>query len=402
MKGHIVTGLDIGTSSIKFLVASKREEGDFEVLSKMQKPSSGIRRDVVVNPEEVSRILQNSVFEIKDEIGKKIDSVYVNIGGSHLFCAPSHGTISVSRADQKISEEDISRVLQAAQTFSLPSNKEIFEAIPKDFIIDGQEGIKEPIGLQGVRLEAEVMALGGFAPYIKNLAQAVLNADLQILDMISSPQAAAKSVLTPRQKELGVALLDIGAGNSSLAVYSESDLVYLAVLPIGSANITNDIAVGLKIDVDVAERIKVEYGTCLLKGGNKKEKIEADDESITFSQKQLAGIIGPRILEIFREVNKEIRKIGLEKKLPGGVVLTGGGAKIPGMVELAKKEFHLPCKIGKPKGFSGMEEDPALATVCGLVLSGFELEEGGEGGGGLSFGRGIGSKIKNLFKSFIP
>ena len=415
-KGHIITGLDIGSGTIKILVAKKNKEG-IEAISQIEEKSLGIRRGVVVDLEGVSNIFKTAFSRLREETGQKIDGVYVNVGGSHLFSTPSHGIISVSRADQKISEEDVNRVLQAAQTFSLPSNKEIFDAFPKEFVVDGQGGIKEVLGLQGVRLEVEILALGGFAPYLKNLTQTILNSDLQILDMIPSPIAAARAVLTPRQKELGVAVLDIGAGTSNLAVFEEGDLIHLAILPIGSNNITNDIALGLKTDIDVAERIKIEYGNCLFKGPNKREKIEIGEDSnppstlpsaswrmgpsepLIFFRKQLVEIIEARVSEIFREVNKELKKIGKEKLLPAGLVLTGGGAKLPKMVELAKKEFKLPAKLGKPKGILELD-DPSLATVCGLVLEGADLEE--EKRTGLEFGKGIGSKIKRIFKIFIP
>jgi len=402
-KKYIITGLDIGTGSIKILVANKESEGEkFEVISQMRENSSGIRRGVVVNVEEVSNILASFLSQIKEETGVKINSVYVNVDGSHLFSLPSRGTIAVSRADQKISEEDIQRVLQAAQTFSLPSNKEIFDAFPREFIIDGERGIKEALGLQGVRLEAEVLVLGGFSPYLKNLTQAILDSELQILDMVPSPIAAARAVLTEKQKELGVAVLDIGAGTSGLAVFEEGDLIHLAVLPIGSVNITNDIAIGLKVDTEVAERIKIEYGSCFFKG-DKREKIKiGEEEPLVFSRRALTEIIEARVSEIFGEINKELKKISRAGLLPAGVVLTGGGALLPQMVELAKKELKLPCRIGKPKGLLDLEEDPSFSTVWGLVLGGADLEEKrGESGLG-TFGKGIGSKIKKIFKIFIP
>lgn len=404
-KPYIISGLDIGTDTIKLLVIAKKpEEEQLEVVSQIQGNAVGIRKGVVIDIEGISNILANLLERLKVENNKKIDSVYLNVNGSHLFSTLSHGTVAVSRADQKISEEDIQRVLQAAQTFSLPSNKEIFNAFPREFIIDGEKGIKEALGLQGVRLESEVLVLGGFAPYLKNLTQAVLNADLQILDMIPSPIAAARATLTPRQKELGVAILDIGAGTSGLAIFEEGDLIHLVILPVGSANITNDIAIGLKTDIEIAERIKIEFGSCVFKGSNKREKIEVEgEEPLVFTQKMLEKIIAARVSEIFDQCQKELKKIGKQGLLPAGIVLTGGGAKLPKIIELAKKELKLPCRIGKPQGFSGISEDPSLSTVCGLVLGGADLEE--DGSAGASFpviGKGVGSKIKKIFKIFIP
>jgi cell division protein FtsA len=398
-RSSIICGLDIGSQNIKTLVAKREAEG-LTILNYQEIPSSGVRKGVVIYPEGVSQILRENFSKISQE-NQKIDSLYLNISGAHLFSAPSRGSIAVSRADQKISEEDINRVLSAAQTFSLPSLKEIFDVVPREFIVDGEKGIKEPLGLKGVRLEAEVLTLGGFSPYLKNLTQAVLDSGLQILDRTPSAVASGRACLTEKQKELGVAILDIGAGTSDLAVFEEGDLIHLAVLPIGSANITNDIAIGLKTDIEIAERIKIEFGSCLLKNGQKKEKIELEDQdTLIFSPKELTNIVRARISEVFREINKELKKISKEKFLPAGIVLTGGGAKLPGIVELAKKEFRLPTRLGRPKGIAELENDPSLATVCGLVLLGQDLE--GETGRPSFSASGIGSKLKKIFKIFIP
>ena len=403
-RAHLIIGLDIGTSAIKTLVAQKSSNTELEVISQVQEPAAGTRKGVVIDTEVVSNILENILERVKTETGARINSVYLNVGGSHIFSTSSRGLVSVSRADQKISEEDVNRVLQAAQTFSLPSNKEIFDVLPREFIVDGEKGIKEALGMQGVRLEAEVLVLGGFSPYLKNLTQAVLNSDLQILDMIPSPISSARACLSPRQKELGVAILDIGAGTSGLAVFEEGDLIHLAIFPIGSGNITNDIAIGLKTDIDVAERIKIEHGSCLLgptRAARKKEKIETGElEPLVFSQKQLVNIIEARVSEIFGEVNKELKKISREKLLPAGVVLTGGGAMLPKIVELAKKELKLPCRLGKPQGFLDFEKDPRLATVCGLVLERADLET--ERSASMLRRTNLLSKLKRIFKVFIP
>lgn len=406
-KPNIITGLDIGTSAIKVLVAGqKKDTSDFEVLYQAKEPSFGVRKGVVVDVEKISRIIQVIFNKIRTETGFKIDSVYTNISGSHILATSSRGLVSVSRADQRVSEEDVERVLQAAQTFSMPSNKEVLEVFPREYIVDGENGIKEPVGMQGVRLEAEVLALSGFSPYKNNLVQAILNSGLQILDIIPSPLASASAVLSQRQKELGVGLLDIGAGTSELAVFEEGNLVHLAIIPIGSSNITNDIAIGLKTDIDTAEAIKIERGCCIFKGNDKKEKIQMEDEEVlSFSQKNLTKIIEPRVSEIFDEVQKELKKISKQGMLPSGIVLTGGGAKLSKIAELAKKEFRLPCRLGKPPVFSGLEEELAFSTVCGLILRGI-VPDGHEpwhaGKKSFVLGKRIGEKIKKIFKIFIP
>jgi len=258
------------------------------------------------------------------------------------------------------------------------------------------------LGLQGIRLEVEVLALGGFSPYLKNLTNSVLAADLQILDMIPSPIAEARAVLTPKQKEIGAAVLNIGAGTSGLAVFEEGKLMHMAILPIGSSNITNDIAIGLKTDIEIAERIKIEYGLCSFNGKDLRIKTEIGEEApLVISQKFLAKIIEARVLEIFSEITKELKNISREKALPGGIVLTGGGVKLPRIIDLAKREFKLPCKIGSPKGFAELKEDPIFADVCGLVLSGADLEKE-EGGRSIFPDIKIGKTIKKLFRIFIP
>lgn len=408
-RAYFITGLDIGTSSIKGLVALKRVNSpDLEIISQTEVPSFGIRRGAVVNTDDASKSIVKAITKIQESSRGKIDNAYVNIGGSHIFVTSSRGSVAVSRADQKISQEDIERVLQSAQAISLPPNKEILDIFPKEFIIDGEGGIKDVLGMQGIRLEVEILAVCTFSLYFKNLTTAVLNSGIQILDITPSPIAAARSVLTPQQKELGVALVDIGAGTTGLSVYEEGDLIHTAIFPLGSAHITNDIAIGLRTETDIAEKIKREFGSCFQKSAKKVEKIELPDQSsLSFSYRQLSKIIEARISEIFEQVNKELKKVSRQGVLPAGVVLTGGGTKLPGIVEFAKRELKLPVRIGFPRGFVGLEENQSLATVCGLVLGGTNLEGEAkkglmEGGWTSSFKDGVGSKIKRFFRIFIP
>lgn len=405
-KNRIITGLDIGTNAIKVLVVQKKGK-ELEVLAQSQIPSFGVRKGAVVNIDEVSKNIQALLSEAEKLSRKRIKSVFINISGSHLYVIPSHGIISVSRADQKISQEDIERVLQAARAVNIPSNEEVLDVFPREFIIDDQKGIKEPLGLSGIRLEAKVLLLCVFSPYFINLTQSVLNAKVQIDDIIPSPLAAALAVLTPQQKELGVILIDIGAATTSLAVYEEGDLIHFAVFPIGSCHITNDIAIGLKTEIGIAENIKKEHGSCFW-GKSKKQSsyqsqksIEVFDKSspLVFSKKTLIGIIEPRVSEILDLINKELKKIGRQQLLPGGVVLTGGGAKLSGIRELVKQELKLPCEIGVPSGVLGLEDDPSLATVCGLVLEGADAIEAGSEAGFLKW---FFSKIKRIFRIFVP
>lgn len=397
-KNHIITGIDIGTSEIKALAAVKNHDAqNFDVLSQARCPSFGVRKGIIVKPEEVSRRVFQVLSQIQQEIGQKIEDTYINVGGSHISTVPSSGSIVVSRADQKISEEDKSRVMQTAQIFSLPSNKEILNIFPREFIVDDQGQIKDPLNMEGRKLEVKILALCASSPFIKNLTSSVLEAGFQISDVTPSALASGRAVLTPQQKEIGVCLLDIGAGTTDMAVYQEGDLVHMAVFPLGSELITHDIAIGLKTDLELAEQIKREFGSCVLNGGSKKEKI---NQTLIFTRKMLVKIIEARVSEIFELVMQELKKVSPKVILPSGIVLTGGGSKLPKIADLARKETKLPVRIGLPMGLAGIDDDPALSTAAGLVFGGMDLEE--NGGTAPVFSDGFGKKIKKVFKFFIP
>jgi len=398
-KNRIITGVDIGTHSIKVLSAvQKNNSKELEVSGFVEVPSFGVRRGVIFNSDNVSERIVQALNQLQESTGQKVEDIYVNIGGSHIFSTLSHGTIIVSRADRRISEEDVNRAVQAAKIFPVPSNNEILEIFPKEFVIDGRGKIKDPCNMEGVRLEAEVVALCAFSPYKSNLTSAVLGADLQISDIITSALASSKAVLTPQQKELGVCLLDIGAGTTDFIVYQEGDMVHTSVFPVGSDHITNDLAVGLKIDIELAEQIKKEFGTCIYKGGGKKERIETENgEMLVFSQKALVEIIEARVGEIFDLARQELKKISPQCLLPAGVVLTGGGAKLSRIVEFAKKELKLPVRLGFPQNLEGLDRDPSLSTVCGLILTGAEGDFVNS-----NFKNGLLAKIKKTLKVFIP
>ena len=395
MPKNLITALDIGSSKIKILGVLKKRES-LEVAFQLEKKSEGIKRGIVINPERLSQILRDAFLEIKKETGFFPSWVVSNINGCHLFSILSHSAIVVSRADQKISEEDVQRSLQTAQAISLPPNKEIFDTIPIEFSINGERGIKDPVGLSGVKLESDILMLGGFSPYIRNLEKSILDSGLSIEGILPSPIAASKSCLTQKQKDLGVALVDIGASTTGISVFKDENLLKMVILPIGSADITNEIAMALKVDVEIAERIKTEFGSCLFKGKNERERIEiGEEEPLIFSLRSLSKVVEKGVLKIFSEVEKELKKISKEKFLPAGIVLTGGGAKIQKISDLAKKKFKLPVKIGRPKGISGIE-DPSFSVAVGLILEGIELEKE------KISEPGIFSRIKRIFKIFLP
>jgi cell division protein FtsA len=403
-KTPTIAAVDIGTGTIKAIIVQRQpDETSFRVLGRSQNVSTGVRKGVVSDPEKVGKIIRVTIAEAQKEAGQEIDEVYTNINGVHLFCLSSRGIISVSRADQEISEADVERVVDAAKTFSLPQNKKIIEIIAREFTVDKQKGIKNPIGLHGVRLEAEIVAMGGFVSYLKNLDQAFEKADIETDDPIINPLASARAVLTNQEKEVGVMVVDIGAGTTGVSIYEEGDLLHTFVLPIGTNNLRNDIAVGLKVDPETAEFIKNKFSDSILenKKGTKVEKIKlTSGEEISFKRSELRKIAEPRMEELFSEIEKELKKISREKALPGGVVVTGGGAKIPNIKVFIREKLGLYCRVGYPRRFFPLEEDPSLSALCGIILYGTDLEEVTKKNK-VDFNSFF-SKIKKMLQVFIP
>jgi len=394
---NLICAIDIGSSKIKILVV-KREKEKLEAVFKAEEDAEGIKKGIVIDPERVSKILRNLISFANQNLKERIYSAFINFGGVHLFAISTQASISVSRADQTVSEEDVNRILQEAKIVTTGENKEIFDLVIKEFILDGERGIKEPVGLKGRKLEVEALALGYFSPYLENLKKSLLNCGLEIFELIPSPMACQKAVLTEKQKELGVCLLDIGAQTTSMSIFEEGNLSFLSIFPIGAQEITNKIAIQMQIDPELAERLKIEYGSCYFKGKNKREKIEMENEEpLIFYPKSFARMIRDGYSTIFEQVSKELKKISKDKKLPAGIILTGGGAKIPKILDLAKFKFKLNCKIGKPRGIFNLEEDPSFSTLSGLVFSALELEGEKEGSK-----TGFFSKFKKLFRVFLP
>ncbi|MEK7510251.1 MAG: cell division protein FtsA [Patescibacteria group bacterium] len=399
MKPRILCGLDIGTHSIKIVIAQKKEgEGGFEILGFAEEPSAGVRKGAVVNPEEVARRILTLKDRIENLSNQKIEGVAVNIGGSHIFTIPSHGVVAVSRADGQISQEDVDRVLQAAQAISLSSNKEILDMFPQQFLVDGEGNIKGVVGMKGVRLEADVLTVCGFSPYIKNVTDAVLDAGLEIEDMVSSPLMSSPAVLTPQQKELGAAVVDIGAGTTGLAVYEEGDLIHTAIFPVGSANITNDIAIGLRAEPDIAERIKKEFGA---HGGTKGKRFQIEvpgGKPLILPQKMIGHIMEARIREILQLVNKEFKKISRQGMLPGGVILVGGGSKLPQIVDIAKRELRLTVRLGTLYGVINPPLDSTFLGAMGLIMGRKDSSDQGRS----TVASNLLQKMKKMFRVFVP
>ena len=407
-KEKIISGLDIGSFKIRTVIGKKTEEDEKpHIIGIGESLSSGIRRGQVVDVEEAVSSISASLEQAERTSGVPIEHAYVNIGGSHIVSTRSKGVIAVSRADNEITEEDVARVIDAAQAISIPANMEILHVIPKNFIVDGSGGIKDPVGMTGVRLEVEANILQGASSFIKNLTKCVARVGIDIDELVVNPLASAASSLTKRQKELGVVLLDIGAGTTGLIVFEEGDLLHLTILPIGSGHITNDLAIGLRCSVDTAEKVKLEYGQTNVKEIDKKEEINLSEidsrEEGVIPLKQIAEIIEARLSEIFSLADKELKLIGRSGKLPAGVVITGGGAKLPGLVDLAKKELKLPAQIGFPQELpTSLDkiDDPAFSTAVGLVIWG-GTHEHEERRKIFYLGKRV-SQIRRWFKHFLP
>lgn len=376
-KSDYIIALDIGTSYIRTVVAQVIVDGEQKprIVGIGTVPSSGLRRGAIADIEEVSKSIKKSVDEAQRNSGIKIESIYVSIGGTHIECNETNGVVAISRADGEVTKEEIERVGQEARAVSIDPNKEILNFIPQSYSLDDQEGIKDPLGMSGVRLEVHGLLVVGSTPHIRNITKCVNNNEIEIEGLVISPLAAAKAVLNKRQEELGVVCVDVGGGTTSLAVYEERDLIHLAVLPIGAEHITNDIAIGLRTSIDVAEKVKLKYGSALASEISKKDQInladfEPSEEGIV-SQKHVAEIIEARLEEIFYMVEKELRKINKSALLPAGVVLTGGGACMQGSVDLAKEILKLPAQTGFPVELSGLidkVDNPAYSVTIGMIL----------------------------------
>ncbi len=383
MKDKLITGLDIGTSAIKVVVGQiNPNDGKFYIVAATESPSNGIAKGTVVSIEDSVSSIASVLEQVERIVGQPINKAYVGISGTQITTMTSKGVIAVSRADNEITEGDVERVIEAAQTVATPPNYEILHVIPKIFSVDNQTGIKDPVGMSGVRLECETQIIQGPSSQIKNLTKVIYRTGVEIEDLVLSILANAEACLTKRQKELGVVLVNIGSQTTSMAVFEEGDILATHILPIGGAHVTADVAIGLRTSLDIAENVKLTYGQAIADEITKKEEINLsefdENESGDVSLKYVAEIIEARMDEIFDMVDKKLIEIERSGLLPAGVVLTGGGAKLPGIVELAKREFRLPASLGVPQNINTAIDkvnDLSYTTAIGLALWGYELEK---------------------------
>jgi cell division protein FtsA len=366
-------GLDVGTSKIRCVVGTFDPNGTNKpsIIGHGQAPNQGMRRGAVVHVDDVADAIVHAVTEAERISGKSIKQATVNVNGSHVGGINSEGVIAISAANREITIEDRQRVEEAATIVSLPPNREIIQFFAKNYSLDGQRNIKDPVGMHGVRLEVDAHIVTAASPNLRNLDMALQKADVAITHHTVSGLAAAEAVLSRQQKEAGTALIDIGAGTTNLIVFEDGEVQHVAVLPIGGQHITNDLAIGLRTDLDVAEAIKIEHAD--LREGNKKINVAVriGNKNHNFSFDEITMIVEARAEELLEYVDKELQRIKRSRKLPGGIVITGGTSKLPGLDELAREKLQLPARIGKLHNIGGLVdtvEDPAFTTVVGLML----------------------------------
>lgn len=421
MPNQIITGIDIGTSKVATIVAKiSEEEEEPRIMGFVSLDSSGVKKGQIVDINQVTKTIEECVEKTERMSGVRIDKAFVSVSGPQISSLNSHGVVAVSQPEVEITEDDISRVIDAAKAISLSSSKEVIEVIPREYIVDGQDGIKNPLGMTGIRLEVNTHIITAGLTNLRNIERCFSDLGIEKKAFVFSGLASSLAVLTPTEKELGVVLVDVGGGKTDVCIYVDGALSYSSSIPIGARHITNDIAVGLRVSLESAERIK------LLLGKAEKEKKETKKDEISIKNLNLPeglttisfktvtdGIIRPRLEEIFEKVLEEIEKSGFLAVIPSGLVITGGGALTVGSVAAARRIIQLPARIGIPKGMVGLIDEilyPQYATVVGLIFYGKDFLAKEEKISLKDFSRifkefpfkGSFKKVVDLFKSFLP
>jgi cell division protein FtsA len=391
-KTRIVAGIELGSSKVVTLIAQVQVDPvsfatSINIVGVASVESKGVKKGQIVDIEEAVEATISSVEMAERMAGYNLDSAYIALGGAHVTSQNSHGVVAVSDPNGEVAPDDVERAIEAASAISLPSSRELIHVLPREFAVDGESGVKDPVGMSGVRLEVDTHIVTASSAAIKNLKKAVNEVGVNIEDLVYSGLAASEAVLTKTEKELGCVLVDIGGGTTSVAAYIDGALSYSGVIPIGARNVTNDLAIGLRVSLESSEKIKI----ALSDDASKKNKIKTTgdsdqlelrtlgvDEIKKVSKKTLVeGIIRPRLNEIFTMARLELERAGIINKIPAGAIITGGGAETVGVTDSAKRMMSLPVRIGKPKGIGGLIDDvinPAFAVPVGLILFGVQRE----------------------------
>jgi len=377
---NLIVGLDIGTSKVAAIVGEATIDGDIEVIGIGSTPSRGLKKGVVVNLESTVLSIRRAVEEAELMAGCQIQSVYAGIAGSHIKSLNSHGIVAIK--DKEVTQYDIDRVIDSARAVAIPADQKILHILPQEFVIDQQEGIKEPIGMSGIRLESKVHMVTGSVSAAQNIIKCIRRCGLDVDDIVLEQLASCSSVLADDEKELGVCLIDIGGGTTDIAIFSDGAIKHTAVIPIAGDQVTNDIAVALRTPTQNAEEIKCKYACALTQLARTDESIEVpsigDRPPRQISKQNLAEIIEPRYEELMLLVQAELRRSGYEELIAAGIVLTGGSSKVMGLMELAEEIFHMPVRMGMPQHVTGLTDvvqNPIYSTAVGLLLYGKEHEE---------------------------
>lgn len=408
MKPEHFIGLDIGTSTVRCVVGTFDPNGSNtpSIIGHGQAPNQGMRRGAVVHVEEVADAIVHAVTEAERISGMNIKHATVNVNGSHVAGLNSEGVIAISAANREITHEDRLRVEEAATIVSLPANREIIQFFAKSYSLDGQRNIKDPVGMHGVRLEVDAHMVTASTPNLRNLDMALEKAEIQATHHTVSGLAASEAVLTRQQKEAGTALIDVGAGTTNLIVFEDGEVQYVAVIPIGGQHITNDLAIGLKTDLDIAETVKLKHADIRESAKKTTATVKKGDKTHNFPFEEVSMIVEARVEELLEYVDKELQKIKKSRKLPGGIVITGGTSNLPGLDEFAKEKLQLPARIGKLHNVGGLVdtvEDQSFITVVGLMLLDMLLlpdlpPTSGRGGASIQNARGMLDGLLGRFK----
>lgn len=417
-KNKLLCAIDIGSSKIATIIAQHRDEvtdGRIHIIGAASSVSKGVRKGQIVNIEEAVSSITEAVEAAERMAGFNMSHAWISVGGNHIGSKNSHGVVAVSQPQGEIGSHDVQRVLEAARAVSLPTASEIIHVLPKSFVVDSQEGVKDPVGMTGVRLEVDTHIVIGSSPVIKNVVKCVSEVGCDVAGMVYSGLASSYAVLSDTEKELGVVLVDIGGGTMSLAMFVEGALSYSSVIQVGAINVTKDIAAGLRISLESAEKIKLHLSK--IKSKEKEDEIDLSDLQLPEEIKSISyktvveGIIRPRINEMFQLISTEIKKSGLAGLTPSGLVITGGGAMTISIAESAKRMLAMPVRIGTPSGITGLVDEvetPAFATSIGLLKYAMsELEFDNSGSSGFASldklpVKGIAGKITQLIKSLLP
>ncbi len=428
-KDRIIAGIDIGSSKVCTIIASQTSEGLLSIIGVSTVASKGIKKGVVVDIDQAVEAIAESLEGAERMAGYTVAAAFITVNGNHIASLNSHGVVAISSPEGEISQNDIQRVTEAARAISIPSSREIIHVVPKNFIVDTQEGVHDPTNMSGVRLEVETHIISGAAMTMRNLVRCVQQVGVEVEELVFAGLAAAESTLSDTEKELGVILLDIGGGTTNMALFLDGAIAYSSVLPVGGRNITNDIAIGLRVSLEDAEKIKlfISHQQGLIaqalsyedKSAKQIREDSAKDDMLDISDLRIAelkaisrkfvvdGVIRPRLREIFELVAMEIKKSGYAGLLPAGVVLCGGAAQTVGMVETIKDTLRVPVRVAQPKGVSGLIEEvtsPAYAASVGTILHGAKVGSEHRRPMLKNLGNvsGLSSKVVDWLKSFMP